>query len=177
MRSTTIPLAAVGAYAAVVSFVFAITVAETIFLYPNMFRDVPESLALSDEFMTVVDIGGVMRPMGGVMTLSAVIAIVVALWTRQARGWVAASLVFLISGQFLSILYQWPRASIFGERDSHTVAEIERATTEFLVGHGFRIAISLATAILAITAVFSLYRARILAQTQANPATEHALPS
>ncbi|MGW0246702.1 hypothetical protein ACWDYH_08690 [Nocardia goodfellowii] len=164
MRPTTIPLATTGAYATMASLVFAITAAETIFLYPNMFRDVPESLALADEFMTVVDIGSVMRPMGGVMTLCAVIAIVVALWARQARGWIAASLVFLISGQFLlSVLYQWPRASILGERDQHTLEEIERAATEFLVGHGFRVVASLATAVLAIAAVFSIYRARVLA--------------
>ncbi|GAA5079471.1 DUF1772 domain-containing protein [Nocardia iowensis] len=175
MRSTTIQLATVGAYATVASLVFAITVAETIFLYPNMFRGVPESLALSDEFMTVVDIGAVMRPMGMVMTLCAVIAIVVALWARQARGWIAASLIFLIGGQFLSVLYQWPRASIFGERDQHTVEELERAVTEFLVGHGFRIAASLAAAVLAIAAVFSIYRARVLAGARANSAAEHAL--
>ncbi|RDI51103.1 DUF1772 domain-containing protein [Nocardia mexicana] len=168
MRSTTISLVTGGAYATAASLVFSITAAETIFLYPNMFRDVPESLALSDEFMTVVDIGAVMRPMGGVMTLCAVIAIVVALWTRHARGWLAASLVSLVSGQFLlSILYQWPRASILGERDRHTVEEIDRAVTEFLVGHGFRIAASLATAVLAIVAVFSIYRARVLAEARA----------
>ncbi|NEW48769.1 hypothetical protein GV792_01700 [Nocardia cyriacigeorgica] len=177
MRSTTMPLAAIGTYATVASLVFAVTAAETIFLYPNMFRDIPESLALSEEFMTVVDIGAVMRPMGGVMTLCAMIAIVVALWARQARGWITASLVFLVGSQFLSILYQWPRASIFGERDEHTLQEVEKAATEFLVGHGFRIAASLATAVLAIAAVFSIYRARVLAEARASSSGEHALVS
>ncbi|MFC9894724.1 hypothetical protein ACFVMC_13630 [Nocardia sp. NPDC127579] len=167
MKPTTIPLVTTGLYATLAALVFAVTAAETIFLYPNMFRDVPQSLALSDEFLTVVDIGGVMRPMGAVMTVSALIAIAVALWARQARRWLAASLVFLVSGQFLlSILYQWPRADIIGEHEQRPVAEIESAVTEFLVGHGFRIAASLATAVLAIVAVFSIYRARVLAESR-----------
>lgn len=45
MKSVTVPLTVVGVYATVASFAFAAARTETILLYPNIFRDVPESLA------------------------------------------------------------------------------------------------------------------------------------
>ncbi|MBF6398741.1 hypothetical protein IU438_23430 [Nocardia cyriacigeorgica] len=165
MRSVTVASAVIGVYAVVASFAFATTAVETMLLYPNIFRDVPQSLAQTEEFMSVVAVGDVMRPMGGVLTLTALIACAVAVRYRLARGWMVASLVSLISGQFLlSVLYQWPRASIlFDDRDQHTVAEIEQAATEFLVGQGFRILAAGVTAACAVVAALLCYRARVLA--------------
>ncbi|MEV0252356.1 hypothetical protein AB0H76_37610 [Nocardia sp. NPDC050712] len=165
MKSITFPLTVLSVYSVVAAFAFATTAAETMLLYPNIFRDIPESLAQTEDFMSVVAVGDVMRPMGMVLTLCALAALGAALYFRRARGWVAASLVSLISGQFLlSILYQWPRASIlFDDRDQHTLGEIESAATEFLIGQGFRIAAALATAVFAVAAALVCYRARVLA--------------
>lgn len=177
MRSITIPLVASGVYATVASFAFAATAAETMLLYPNIFRDIPESLALTEEFMSVVAVGDVMRPLGGALTLCALVACAVSVLARLGRGWLAASLVSLISGQFLlSILYLWPRASIlFDDRDQHTLAEIERAATEFEIGQGFRIAAALATAVFAVAAALQCYRARIRATVLETARQEAAL--
>ncbi|MFE3444923.1 hypothetical protein ACFXNW_17980 [Nocardia sp. NPDC059180] len=165
MRSVTVASAVIGVYAVVASFAFATTAVETILLYPNIFRDVPESLAQTQEFMSVVAVGDVMRPMGGVLTLTALIACAVAVRSPIARGWMTASLVSLISGQFLlSVLYQWPRASIlFDDRDQYTLAEIEQAASEFLIGQGLRIAAAAVTAVCAVVAALACYRARVLA--------------
>ncbi|MFI9510931.1 hypothetical protein [Nocardia sp. NPDC052566] len=176
MRSVTIAGVIVGGYAAVAGFAFAATVAETVLLYPNIFRDIPDSLELTQRFMSVVAVGDVMRPLGGALTLCALIALVAVLRYRIARGWLAASLAALISGQFLlSILYQWPRATVlFDERNSHTLDEIERAANEFLIGQGLRIAASALTAVFAIVAALVCYRAHILAQQRLAPAYPQA---
>ncbi|WP_067717688.1 hypothetical protein [Nocardia yamanashiensis] len=168
MRSTAVPLGVIGFYAVVASFAFATTAAETMLLYPNIFKDIPDSLAQTQEFMSVVAVGDVMRPMGGALTLCALAAVIVALWYRIGRGWLAASLLSLISGQFLlSILYQWPRANIlFDDRDKHTRAEIDRAANEFLVAQGFRIGAALLTAVFAVAAALVCYRARVLAKAR-----------
>ncbi|GAB0103548.1 hypothetical protein JMUB6875_25210 [Nocardia sp. JMUB6875] len=169
MKTSAVPLWISGVYAVVASFAFAATASETMLLYPNIFRDIPESLAQTQQFMSVVAVGDVMRPMGGVLTLCALPAAYVAVRYRTGRGWTAASLVFLISGQFLlSILYQWPRATVlFDERDRHSLDEINRAATEFLIGQGLRTAAALATAVFATAAALAWYRARILARASA----------
>ncbi|MFI6869459.1 hypothetical protein [Nocardia sp. NPDC050406] len=164
MRSTAIPLVVLGLYAAVASFVFAAATTETILLYPNIFRDVPDSLALSEQFMSEVRVGDVMRPLGMVETATALMATAIALYYRTARRWVLASLIPLIAGQFLlSVLYLWPRASIlYDDRTDHTLAEIERAATEFQTGELIRILAALATAALAVTAVLATHRTWVL---------------
>lgn len=164
MRSATVPLTVIGTYAAVASFAFAAATTETILLYPNIFRDVPDSLALTEQFMSSVAVGDVMRPLGGILTLCAIIACIVSFRYRLGRNWLVASVVSLISGQFLlSILYLWPRATIlFDDRSQHTLAEIERAATEFQIGEVVRIVASLATAVFATAATLACYRARVL---------------
>ncbi|MFX0574959.1 hypothetical protein [Nocardia nepalensis] len=166
MRSATVPLSVIGVYATVASFAFAAALTETIMLYPNIFRDVPESLAQTQQFMSEVAVGDVMRPLGGALTVCALIACAAAVRYRLARGWIAASVISLISGQFLlSILYLWPRATIlFDERSRHSLAEIESAATEFQVGEWVRIAAALATAVFAVAATLSCYRTRVLAK-------------
>ncbi|UAK36064.1 hypothetical protein K8O92_31670 [Nocardia asteroides] len=165
MKSVIVPLTVLTGYAVIASFAFATTAAETLLLYPNIFRDVPESLELTEQFMSVVAVGDIMRPLGAVLTLCASVAGAVSLIYRIGRRWLGLSLVALLSGQFLlSILYLWPRASIlFDDRHSHTLAEIERAATEFQVGHGLRTAAAAVTALCAVLAALACYRARVLA--------------
>ncbi|MBL1079377.1 hypothetical protein JK358_33725 [Nocardia sp. 2] len=161
-----IPTALIGGYATVAFFVFSATVAETWLLYPNIFRQVPESLVQAQEFMSVIAVGDVMRPLGAAMTLCALVAAVAALRYRVARRWLAGSLTALISGQFLlSILYLWPRASIlFDDRDEHTAAEIDRAAAEFVTGQYFRIAAAGLAALCAVIAALECHRVMISTQ-------------
>src|SRR5690606_33713606 len=108
----------------------------------------------------------VMRPLGGLMMVSALIAAAASVRYRIARVWVAASVAALLSGQFLlSITYLWPRATIlFDHRAEHTLAEIERAAEEFLVGQYFRIAAAGLAALFAVIAALKTYRAKTLAE-------------
>ncbi|QLY28263.1 hypothetical protein [Nocardia huaxiensis] len=159
-----IPAIILGGYATVAFFVFSATVAETWLLYPNIFRDIPESLVLTEQFMSVIAVGDVMRPLGGVMTLSALIALAAALRYRIGRRWLGCSLAALLSGQFLlSILYLWPRASIlFDDRAQHTADEIDRAATEFVTGQYLRIAAAGLAAGFAVLAALQCHRALAL---------------
>ncbi|RBO89375.1 hypothetical protein DFR74_10752 [Nocardia puris] len=168
MKTMTVPTTVIGGYAVVASFVFSATIVETIMFYPNIFRDIPESLVLHDEFMSAIGIGDIMRPLGAVMTLCALIACAAAVRYRIARGWVVASLASLVAGQFLlSVLYQWPRASIlFDDRDQYTVSELESAATEFLIGHGLRMVAALITAVCAVVAALACHRVLVLARAE-----------
>ncbi|WP_282782816.1 MULTISPECIES: hypothetical protein [unclassified Nocardia] len=58
------------------------------------------------------------------------------------------------------MLYQWPRASVlFDERASHTLAEIERAATEFQLGQYLRLTAAGLSALFAILAALECHRA------------------
>ncbi|PXX62432.1 hypothetical protein DFR70_107300 [Nocardia tenerifensis] len=165
MRRITIPLVVLTGYAVVAFFAFGAAVVETIMLYPNIFRDVPESLAETQHFMSAVAVGDVMRPLGGVLTLCALLAAIASVRYRVGVRSTVLSLISLVSGQFLlSVLYLWPRATIlFDDRDKHTLAEIERAATEFQIGEGVRIAAAALTALFAVAAALACYRRRVLA--------------
>ncbi|MEV6658129.1 hypothetical protein [Nocardia fluminea] len=128
MRKLTAALAVTTVYAALATLVFCTMIAETVFLYPNYFHDIPASLIVADEFTAVVSVGGVMRPLGAALMLTGVVAVAVTLWARTSRIWTLASMLSLISGLFLlSALYLWPRWTIlFDDRALHTVDELRR---------------------------------------------------
>ncbi|MBF6327110.1 hypothetical protein [Nocardia transvalensis] len=163
MRKTTVPLGVLTVFAVVAFFVFAVAVGETLLLYPNIFREIPDSLAMTEQFMSVVAVGDVLRPLGALLTVCGLAAVAVALWSRRSRGWTLAAFTSLLSGQMLlSILYLWPRATVlFDERGSHTVDEIRRAATEFQAGQVFRLIFAGLTALFAVLAALRCYRERV----------------
>jgi len=163
-RPVTVPAVVLGGYALVATIACLVTVTETILFYPNVFHDIPDSLARTEEFMSVVGVGDVLRPMGAVLTLVALIAAAVAARYRIARAWTAASLVPLLSGQFLlSVAYQWPRVEIlFDDRDRYTVEQLRQAADEFLIGQGLRVGAAVLTALFAVVAALVCYRAHVL---------------
>ncbi|MGW0248501.1 hypothetical protein ACWDYH_17895 [Nocardia goodfellowii] len=172
MRKYTVPSVIIGAYAGVAFFVFSAAAAETVLLYPNILRDIPESLQMTQDFMSVIGVGDVMRPLGGLMMVSALIAAAASVRYRTARPWVAASVAAMLSGQFLlSVAYLWPRATIlFDDRAKHTIDEIESAADEFVIGQYFRIAAAGLAALFAVIAARKIYRAKILAElSQSTP--------
>lgn len=164
MKKPALSATVLGIYAIIASFVFSATAAETWLLYPNIFRDIPESLEMTEEFMSVIAVGDVMRPLGAAMLVTGLVAAAVAVTTRIARRRLAYSLAALITGQFLlSMVYLWPRASIlFDERGQHTLGEIEAAATQFQVGQYFRLAAAGLAAMFAVTAALECYRAHVL---------------
>ncbi|UGT56124.1 hypothetical protein [Nocardia asteroides] len=164
MRKLTTSLTASTVYAILATFVFCTMVAETIFLYPNYFHDIPHSLVVGEEFTVAVSVGEVMRPLGMVLTLSAVVATAASLWSRTARAWIAASLAAFVPGMFLlSPLYLWERWTIlFDDRDRHTLEELERTVREIEIAHSIRILTGALTAVFAVIAALRTYRRRIL---------------
>ncbi|MEU4595603.1 hypothetical protein [Nocardia sp. NPDC023988] len=166
MRKLTVALTAATVYAVLATLVVCTTIAETIFLYPNYFHDIPASLEVSEAFTAVVSVGDVMRPLGMFLTLSAVLAVAAGVWSGRARGWLLASLVPFVSGMFLlSMLYLWPRWPIlFEDRAMYTVDELHRTVAEIEIAHAVRIACGLLTAVLAVIAALRIYRDRVLLQ-------------
>lgn len=97
--------------------------------------------------------------------MTALIALALSVRYRISRRWLAASFTALVSGQFLlSVLYQWPRATIlFDDRGQYTLAELDRAAHEFLIGQYLRLTAAVSAALFAALAALSCYRSKTLA--------------
>lgn len=142
---------------------------ETIVIYPNVFHDVPRSLAGASEFFGVTGPADFFPPMGAATLIAAVVTLLLVRKVPAARWWIAASLASLALGEFLfSVLYFWPRNEIMFDEGTavHTVELLRRTAVEFEVGHWFRLGMSAVTATLAFAGLLRLHRSRITASPQ-----------
>lgn len=162
--SARLAVAATIAFAAVATFAFGTLLSETLLLYPNIFADVPDSLALTTEFMAVSAPGDVLPPLGAASLLTGIAA--VALTARQAavRWWEIAAVVSLLFGQFLfSAIFFWPRNRIMFTEGAamHDAAYLQQIAAEFQAGHWVRVAAGALAATLAFVAMLRMHRRAI----------------
>lgn len=137
---------------------------ETLIIYPNVFHDVPDSLAEASEFFEVTGPGDVLPPLGALTVLAALVALGTARRITAARNWLGAGLLTLLGGEFLfSVLYFWPRNEIMFDEGTavHSVEFLRRTATEFETAHWFRLAMSAVTAALAVTGFLRAYREQV----------------
>ncbi len=137
---------------------------ETSIVYPNVFHDVPDSLAEASEFFDVVGPGDVLPPLGAFTVLAGLVAVATAWRITAARRWLVAGLLTLLGGEFLfSVLYFWPRNEIMFDEGTavHSVEFLRRTATEFETAHWVRLAVSAVTALLAVTGFLRAYRQQV----------------
>ncbi|TCP48503.1 uncharacterized protein DUF1772 [Tamaricihabitans halophyticus] len=170
MRASAVPLAVSAAYVWIAMVAFGGISVETIVIYPNVFHNVPSSLAQSMEFFTVTGPADFFPPMGLVTAIAAV-ATVALLWrARPARWWVTASLGSLAIGEWLfSVLYFWPRNDLMFEEGIavHTAEVLRQTAVEFETGHWLRLGMSALTATLAFVGFLRYQRERTLVRSRA----------
>ncbi|MBB4933184.1 hypothetical protein F4561_004004 [Lipingzhangella halophila] len=125
---------------------------ETIVIYPNVFHDVPASLAGASEFFEVTGPADLFPPLGAATVVLSIVTLVLVWRLRAARWWIAASVATLVFGEFLfSVLFFWPRNEIMFDEGlaEHSAEVLRRTAAEFETGHWGRLAASAATATLA----------------------------
>lgn len=160
------------AYVWIAMVAFGGILVETIIIYPNVFHDVPRSLAESMDFFVVTGPADFFPPMGAVTVLAAITTVILLWPARRARLWVGASLLSLVVGEFLfSMLFFWPRNDIMFEEGIavHSVEVLRQAAFEFQTGHWVRLAMSAVTASLAFAGLLRYHRDTVAADVE--PAT------
>jgi hypothetical protein len=163
-------------YAAVAMIAFGTLLSETLLLYPNIFADVPGSLELTLQFMTVATPNDVLPPIGMANIATAVVAVVLTLRRPAARLWAAGGLSAIVLGQFLfSVLYFWPRNEVMFTEGSaqHSAAYLQQVADEFQTGHWVRVAAGAVTALCALMAMLRMHR-EMLMTADAGQVTEAA---
>lgn len=132
---------------------------ETLLVYPNIFRDVPASLALSMEFFSEVGPGDVF-PVLGMATLVAGVLAVWLVWPwRGARARALGAVAVNLAGEFaFSAWYFWPRNTVMFVEGArvHPAEVLERVAWEFETGHWLRLAMCAVTAALAFSALLQV---------------------
>lgn len=152
MRKRRLSVAVSGLYVWIAMVAFGGILVETLIIYPNVFHEVPASLAESMEFFVVTGPADLFPPLG-MLTVVAAVSSVILLWPcRRSRILIGASLVSLVLGEFVfSVLFFWPRNDIMFEEGiaKHSVEVLRQTAVEFQIGHWVRLAMSAVTATLA----------------------------
>ena len=163
-----ISVIATVAFAAVAMVAFGTLLSETLLLYPNIFAEVPQSLDLALEFMSVTTPSDVLPPLGALTVATALAAVLLTLRRPAVRLWTAGAAAALVIGEFVfSALFFWPRNHImFVEgSDVHDAARLQQVATEFQAGHWVRVAAGAITAALAFGGMLRMHRESLTAQS------------
>ena len=132
---------------------------ETLLIYPNIFADVPASLARSTAFFAEVGPGDVF-PVLGLATLVTGVATIAVTWRlRPVRLRASAAVAVALVGEFgFSAWFFWPRNTVmFVEGPAvHSAGELVRVAWEFETGHWLRLAMCAVTAVLAFAALLRM---------------------
>jgi hypothetical protein len=137
-------------------------VLETFMIYPNIFRNAPESLAYASGFFTEASPATFFRPLG-MLTWGIGIAAVILSWPlSDVRRWVVLSLLCIVADGVASMLFFWPRNTVmFTEGLAVHSAEVLRQTAEqFEQLHWLRVAFNAASAVFAFIGFVALDRRR-----------------
>lgn len=156
---TTITLVAL-VWASMLS--FGGVAAETVMLYPNIFRDPPASLQQAREFVVVAGPSDYFPPLGAATVLTALLSTVLTWREPRLRWWVAAAAAVFVACEFLfSALFFWPRNEIMfvDPAGTHSPEYLRQVAAEFVAGHRVRLAGGGVTAVLAFTALLRWVRA------------------
>jgi hypothetical protein len=140
-------------------------VLETFMIYPNIFHDPPQSLALALEFMAVSAPSDFFPPLGFLSWVTGAGSVLLAWPVKPARFWILASVLMIILDGLLSIAFFWPRNTILFVEGSavHSADVLIQTAREFEMLHWARLALAAAAAAFIFVGFLKYYRNSILA--------------
>lgn len=139
--------------------------AETVLLYPNIFHDVPRSLASASTFMAVTNPGDYFPLLGMTSLCLGVLAVVVNWRVTVVRRWYLGGIAVVALGDYLlSALYMWERNTILFQEGAtvHSVAYLQEVAAEFETAHWARIAAGGIAAVCVFVGLLRSHRERVL---------------
>jgi hypothetical protein len=158
LRVTRAALVA-ATWAAMIS--FGGVLAETVMLYPNIFRDPPGSLVLARDFLVAGSPSDFFPPLGMATILGCAAATASTWRDPRVRWWILSATVVYVCCEFLfSAVFFWPRNTIMfvDPVGTHAPAYLREVAAEFVAGHWVRVVGGGATAVLLFTALLRWHR-------------------
>jgi hypothetical protein len=144
---------------------------ETFMIYPNIFRNPPESLELSMEFMAVAAPNDFFPPLGFLSWVTGAASLLLGWRVKSARYWILASLVMIECDGLFSMAFFWPRNAImFIEGTAVHSAEVLRQTAaEFQALHWSRLTFNALGAVAIFVGFLRFYRHRLISTVAPAP--------
>jgi hypothetical protein len=141
---------------------FGAIVLETLMVYPNIFRNAPESLAYASGFFTEASPATFFRPLGMASWVVGIAAVILSWPVSNVRRWMVLSLLCIVADGVASMLFFWPRNTMmFIEGTAVHSPEVLRQTAEqFEQLHWLRVAFNAASAVFAFIGFVALDRLR-----------------
>jgi hypothetical protein len=151
------------AYLWVVMLMLGAILLETLMVYPNIFRNAPESLAYASGFFTEASPATFFRPLGMLSWVLGIATVLLTWPVGSVRRWMVFSLLCIVADGVASMLFFWPRNTImFVEGTAVHSPEVLRQTAEqFEQLHWLRVAFNAASAIFAFIGFVALDRWRL----------------
>jgi hypothetical protein len=121
---------------------FGGVVAETVMLYPNIFRDPPASLVQAREFIVAGGPADFFPPLGLSTVVLAALSTVLTWRTPRVRWWFAGAVVVFGLCEFLfSAVFFWPRNEIMfvDPVGTHSAELLREVAAEFNAAHWVRV--------------------------------------
>jgi hypothetical protein len=140
---------------------FGAIAGETVMLYPNIFRDPPDSLLQAREFMVAGSPSDFFPPLGLTVIATGAAAVLLTWRRRDVRWWmVGAAVVYLCCELLFSVWFFWPRNEIMfvDPVGTHSAEYLSQVAAEFEAGHWVRVVGGGASAALCITGALTWYR-------------------
>ncbi len=149
-------------------------VLETFMVYPNIFHDPPDSLALAMEFMAVQAPNDFFPPLGFLSWVASAGALALGWHVRPARWWILLSVLMIVGEGVVSMLFMWPRNEImFVEGTAvHSTEVLRQTAREFQTLQWSRLAFNAVSAASIFMGFVTFHRQRILSQVAAEIARE-----
>jgi len=162
-----LPVGTVGAHLWVQWIMLGSMLLNTFMVYPNIFRDIPDSLTGAMDFMQVASPHTYFPPLGLASWVTGVVAIWFSWNMKQARLLVIASVLMMFAEGAASVLWEWPRNEImFIEGPAvHSADALQQAYNEFMIVHWFRVLCNGAGSLLIFFGFLKVYRSSIQGAT------------
>lgn len=135
--------------------------AETVMLYPNIFRDPPDSLLLARQFVVAGGPSDFFPPLGLTIIVGVVAACALTWRTPALRWWFAGAALTFVCCEFLfSAVYFWPRNTVMfvDPPGTHSAAYLRQVAAQFQAGHWVRVVGAVVTAALTFTGFLRAHR-------------------
>jgi hypothetical protein len=160
---------------------------ETFMLYPNIFHNPPQSLALSMEFMAVAGPSDFFPPLGFLSWVTGAASLLLGWRVKSARYWILGSLLMIVGEGLASMALFWPRNTImFIEGLAvHSPEFLIQTANEFASLHWLRVGFNVVGSVLIFIGFLKFYRHTLISglmgkqvETESTPSTlieSHAL--
>jgi hypothetical protein len=168
MRFQQISFGIILLYLWVMMILLGAIVLETFMVYPNIFYNPPESLALGLEFMSVRAPSDFFPPLGFASWVTGLASLIAGWRVKSARWWILGSILMIVAEGVVSMLLFWPRNTImFVEGPAiHSAEFLIQTAQEFEVMHWLRVIFNSLGSAMIFTGFLNFYRQTLSSQPQ-----------